>query len=181
MAELNVEAIVRLLNRLKISRKLRDYAIFGAIASTYYIEPIYTEDIDIIVLAPTDLEYIQVWRELDKLAERRLDFGFVISNTKIQIQPSSIHPLYGSALRNAKTVRIGNARTRIVDREHLILLHLRAFRDKDIYKAGLLLRKANGDYLRRLLKEFDTDGSLEKKVQYLSYREDLGRSQGEDA
>lgn len=163
--KLDVEAVVRVLNQLKLRRKLKDYAIFGAVASTYYIEPIYTEDIDIIVYANTDLEYISIWRELAKFAQKKLDFGFIISDTKVQIQPISIHPLYESALKNAKVVRIGNIRTKLVDREHLILLALRAFRQKDIYKAGFLLKGANWDYLNLLLERFDEDGSLKQRLQ----------------
>lgn len=163
--KLDVEAVVKILNQLKVRRKLKDYAIFGAVASTYYIEPIYTEDIDIMVYARTDLEYISIWRELAKFAKKKLDFGFIISDTRVQIQPTSTHPIYESALRNAKVVRIGNIRTKIVDREHLILLALRASREKDIYKAGFLLKRADRDYLNLLLERFDADGSLKKRLQ----------------
>ena len=162
---LDVLSIVKVLNQLKRRRRLKDYAIFDAVASSYYIEPIYTADIDVIVFAEADLEYISIGRELAKFAQKKLDFGFVISDTKVQIQPSSIHPLYGSALKTAKSVRIGNTRTKIVNREHLILLHLRAFRDKDIYKARFLLKRADLSHLNLLLEGFDSDGSLKQRLQ----------------
>lgn len=162
---LDVISVVKIFNHLKVKKRVRDYAIFGAVASTFYIEPIFTDDIDIIVFAETHLEYISIGRELAKLATRKLDFGFIIADTKVQIQPTSIHPLNGSALINARPIRIGNIRTKIVDREHLILLHLRAFGDKDVYKARLLLRKADWKYLDSLIERFDKNGSLRQKLQ----------------
>ena len=44
---------VRVLNVLKRRRVIRDYALIGAVAATAYMEPMFTEDLDIIVLADT--------------------------------------------------------------------------------------------------------------------------------
>lgn len=161
---MNIVGIIKILNELKRKRKLKGYAIFGAVGATFYMEPVYTADIDVLVLADTDTDYINVWRELSKHAEKVLDFGFVISDTKVQILPSSISPLARDSLMTAKRVRVGTTTTRVVDREHLILLFLSANRQKDRFKASVLLEKPDIPYLNRLLKRFDTSGILRKRI-----------------
>lgn len=159
--------MIRILNQLKRKRRLRGYAIFGAVAASYYMAPIYTDDIDVLVLADTDQEYISIWRELSQHAERTKGFGFIIAKTETQILPTSIDPLYENALRKAQLVRVGGVTTRIVDREHLILMALKANRSKDRFRALMLLEEADMVYLHSLLQRFDKDGSLEKGLKTL--------------
>lgn len=165
---MNIVSIIKILNELKRKRKLKDYAIFGAIGASYYMEPIYTKDIDVLVLADTDEDYVRVWRELSKYAKKTKDFGFVIEQTEVQILPTSIHPMFKSALENAKSVRTGGITTKVVDREHLILMFLRANRQKDRFKASILLPQADLPYLEQLLRRFDTDGTLRSRIKTLS-------------
>jgi len=164
---MNIVSIIKVLNELKRKRKLKDYAIFGAIGASYYMEPIFTKDIDVLVLADTDEDYIRVWRELSKHAEKTKDFGFVIDQTEVQILPTSIHPMFKSALESAKSVKTGGITTKVVDREHLILMFLRANRQKDRFKASILLAKANQPYLEKLLRRFDTNGTLRSRLKTL--------------
>ena len=81
--------------------------------------------------------------------------------------PYVFETLYESALQEAKLVRVGGVTTRIVDREHLILMALKANRSKDRFKALILLEKANIPYLDSLLRRFDRDGSLEARLKTL--------------
>ena len=165
---MNLIAIIKLLNDLKKKRKLRDYAIFGAVGASYYMEPTYTKDIDIIILADTDQDYIKVWRELSKYATKVKDFGFIISETEVQILPTSISSLLKSALRNAKIVRTGGIATKVVDKEHLILLALKANRPKDRFRAAILLEQVDASRLTSLLRRFDIDGTLKARLKRLS-------------
>ncbi len=57
-----------MLNGFKRRKVLRGYAIIGAIASTAYMEPIFTEDLDIIVLVGTESEYLRVFQDVSKSA-----------------------------------------------------------------------------------------------------------------
>jgi predicted nucleotidyltransferase len=164
---LDVIAVVKILNNLKRQHKLKDYAIFGATAASYYMEPVYTEDIDVLVLASSDQEYITAWREISKYGERVKDFGFIIAQTEVQILPTSVHPLFEDSLRKARRIKVGGVNTKVVDREHLILMFLRANRIKDRFKASILLQDVNLTYLNELLERFDTDGKLKERVKSL--------------
>ena len=52
----------RILNGLKRRKIIKDYVVIGAIAATAYMEPIFTEDIDVIVLVDSDEEYLRAFR-----------------------------------------------------------------------------------------------------------------------
>ena len=54
----------RVLNGLKRRLVIRDYVVIGAVAATAYMEPIFTEDIDIIVLVDSDEEYLSTFRRI---------------------------------------------------------------------------------------------------------------------
>ena len=164
---MNIISVIKIINRLKQRRKIKNYAIFGAVGASFYMPAIHTRDIDIIVTAPTDIEYSKIWRELRKYADRVLDFGFVIDGTPVQILPTSIGPLFEDALQKANKITTGGIVIRVVDKEHLILLFLKANRQKDRQKASILLQQADMSYLGYLLEMYDKDEEIKKKIQSL--------------
>ena len=165
---MNVIPVIKILNKLKQQHKLKDYAIFGAVASTYYMEPVYTDDIDILVLAELDSEYSKIWNALKEHATKVKSFGFIISDTEVQILPTLISPLYHDAVLKAKRIKVDGTIVKVVDKEHLILLAMMANRGKDRFRASVLLQTANIKYLNTLLKEFDKNGELKKRLSSLS-------------
>ena len=59
----------RALNGLKRRKIIRDYVVIGAVAATNYMEPVFTEDIDIVVLVDTDEEYRSTFTAISQHAE----------------------------------------------------------------------------------------------------------------
>ena len=57
------------LNKLKRSNVIRDYVVIGAVAATNYMEPVFTEDIDVVVLVDTDEEYLSTFAAIAQRAE----------------------------------------------------------------------------------------------------------------
>ena len=51
---MNIEAALRTLEDLVAEGVLESYAIGGAVAATYFLEPISTQDIDVFVRFPSD-------------------------------------------------------------------------------------------------------------------------------
>jgi len=163
---MNITNVIRELNKLKQRKILKDYALFGAVASSYYMYPVFTDDIDVIVLADTDSDYIKIWNELKLKSEKIVDFTFIIKGTKLQIFPTSVSPLYKDAITNAQKVKVDNLVTKIALKEHLIMLFLTANRGKDQYKAKILLETANVKYLNNLLRRFD-NGTIAQRIKAL--------------
>ncbi|MBI4282019.1 MAG: hypothetical protein HY672_00830 [Chloroflexi bacterium] len=159
---------VRALNALKRRRAIRDYAIIGAVAATAYMEPIFTEDMDIIVLVDTDEEYLRTFRRVAEFAEGQQGMHYTLGGVPVQMFPTTTKPLYRATLEGARPARIGGLRVKVASLEHLILLYLEAFRDKDHFRIRRLLPAADMGQLYALLGEFDDEeGTLARRLQAL--------------
>ena len=145
----------RVLNALKRRKVIRDYAVIGAVAATAYMEPLATEDLGVIVLVDTDEEYLAVFNRIAQAAEDRSGMHYLLGGVPVQVFPSSTMPLYRDAVVAARWVRIGNLRVKFASPEHLILLYLQAFREKDRLRVRDLLELADWARLNELLSSFD--------------------------
>ncbi|MBI4236618.1 MAG: hypothetical protein HY688_04615 [Chloroflexi bacterium] len=161
-----IEGALRVLNGLKRRRVIRDYAIIGGVAAAAYMEPMFTEDIDVVVLVDTDEEFVQTFRKVTGVADRVQGMHHVIAGTPVQLFPATTLPLYRDALEGSHPLRVGTLRTKVVSVEHLILMFLEAFRPKDQIRVLALLERADGEKLERLLRRFDhEDGRLAQRLE----------------
>ncbi len=158
---------VRALNQLKRRRIIRDYALVGAVAATAYVEPVFTQDLDIVVLVDTDEEYLTTFRRVVEEAEGIDGMHVVLGKTPVQMLPTTVHRLYLDSLVHARVVRLGNLRVKVASPEHLILLCLEAFSEKDRQRIRSLLPEADIETVVRLLEEFDDDETLAARLQSL--------------
>lgn len=158
----------RALNGLKRRKVIRDYVVIGAVAATTYMEPVFTEDIDVIILVDTDDEYRSSFAAVSQEAESQAGMHQVLGGVPVQLFPSTIMPLYRDALDGAHQVRLGNLRIKIASAEHLILLYLLAFRQKDQVRVRYLLGNIDEERLQQLLERFDDgESTLARKLQSL--------------
>lgn len=163
-----IEDVIRTLNGLKRRHLLRDYAIMGGVAAAAYMEPMFTEDVDIVVLVDSDEEFFRTYRAVGEVADRLEGLHHIIGGTRVQLFPTTTRPLYRDALASARPARVGNLRTIIVTAEHLIVMFLEAFRPKDRVRIQALLEVADQERLDGLLRRFDDErGSLAEKLQTL--------------
>ena len=139
----------------------------GSVAATAYMEPIFTQDLDIVVLVDTDEEYLSTFRRVVEEAEGIEGMHVVLGGTPVQMFPTTVKPLYLDTMVQAHAVRLGNLRVKVASPEHLILLCLEAFREKDQHRIRGLLPEADTDEVVRLLEEFDDDGTLAARLQTL--------------
>lgn len=146
---------VAALNKFKRRRIIRDYAIIGAVAATAYMEPVFTEDIDVVILADSDEEYLRVYAAIAAESETMDGMHHILGGVPVQIFPSTVMPLYRDAVEQAKKVRIDSIRAKVATAEHLILLYLTANRPRDRLRVGYLLEDADDNRLQSLLERFD--------------------------
>lgn len=159
---------VRILNSLKRRRVIRDYVLIGSVAATFYMEPMFTQDLDVIVLAESDDEYVEMFRRVAQFAEGQEGMHYTLGGVPVQIFPSTIKPLYLDTLKNARQARIGNIRVKVASPEHLILLSIEAFRAKDKLRIQQLLSAVDMGRLTTLLERFDDEEStLAQRLQSL--------------
>ena len=134
---------------------IKDYAVIGAVAATAYMEPMFTEDVDVIVLVDTDEDYLAVFQAIASESEGQDGMHQILGGVPVQLFPSNTMPLYRDTVEQARQVHVGNLKIKIAAPEHLILLYLLAFRDKDHVRVRYLLRDADEERLDALLERFD--------------------------
>ena len=158
---------IRALNQLKRRRVIRDYALMGAVAAAAYIEPIFTQDLDVVILVDTDEEYLNTFRRVVEEAEGIDGMHVIFAGVPVQLFPTTISALYHDTVDSSRPFRLGNLRVRVASPEHLVLLCLDAFREKDQLRIRSLLPKADIDTIDALLERFDDDGTLAARFRTL--------------
>ncbi len=157
---------IRRLNDLKQRGLIRDYAVIGAVAATAYVEPVLTQDVDVVVLVDSDDEFWETYRRVGDAAEGIDGMHHILGGRPVQMFPSTIKPIYRDTLTAARQTRIGDAMVKVASPEHLVALALGAFRYKDKLRIAELLELQGTDRegIWRLIGEFDDeDGSLAER------------------
>ena len=154
------------LNELKERGLIRDYAVIGAVAATAYVEPVLTQDVDVVVLVDSDNEFWETYRLVGEAAEGIEGMHHILGGRPVQMFPSTIKPIYRDTLAESKQTRIGDAMVKVASPEHLVALALEAFRYKDKLRIAELLGlpETDREAIWKLIREFDDeDGTLAER------------------
>lgn len=151
-----MERTLQILNDLEREGQLGRYAIAGAMGATFYVEPLLTFDLDIIVLLPKTPSGLLTLTPLYDVLRAR---GYteegecvVIEGVPVQFLPA-YNPLLEEALREAPSLPYQTTSTRVLRVEHLIAICLQTGRAKDRERVRLLREQVTIDrtYLTQLL------------------------------
>ena len=148
------------LNSLKQAGVIEDYAIGGAIAASFYIEAVNTEDVDaFLFMSPSEgallLTLTPIYDALKKLGgiveKEYVRFG----EWPIQILPA-YKPLIEEAIKNAASVKYGDIPTRIFTAEFLCVIALDTGRLKDYYRVASFIEQQQVDMnkLRKMVTQY---------------------------
>lgn len=148
------------LNSLKQTGVIEDYAIGGAIAASFYIEAVNTEDVDAFVfMSPGEgtllLSLTSIYDALKQLGgiveEEYVRFG----EWPVQILPA-YEPLVEEAVKNAASVMYGDIATRIFTPEFLCAIALDTGRLKDYYRVASFIeqQQVNMGKLREMVRQY---------------------------
>jgi hypothetical protein len=157
-----MDKTLQILNALERDGVILRYAIGGAMAATFYVEPVLTFDLDIFVLLPRTAGLLLTLTPLYDALRRR---GYVeegecvtIEGVPVQFLPA-FNALIEEALSEAVDTRYEQTPTRVLRAEHLIAIAVQTGRDKDRQRARLLLEHASMDtaYLTAILARHDLE------------------------
>ena len=113
---------------------LGQYAIGGAIAATFYVEPISTFDLDIFfTVAGADDKFLSLTPLYDYLATlgyKAVGEAVEIEDWPVQFLPA-FNPLLEEALARAEAIQFKTTPTRVMRAEHLVAVMLQTGRTKD--------------------------------------------------
>lgn len=152
-----MERTLRVLNKMVRDGVIETYAIGGAVAAIYYLEPFDTADLDVFVDVKTpgdDLMILApIYNYLAKLGYHPKDEFVHIEDLPVQILPV-FNSLTDEAVRRAHTIKFGRTRTREMRAEHLVAIMLDTGRLKDFARISLFLehKKVNRRSLQAALK-----------------------------
>lgn len=140
-----MEATLAVLNGLVGDGVIDQYAIGGAVAAIFWVEPFDTIDLDVFVLLPEAAHPLDPLRQvIDALRARGYDFAgdlLEIEGIPVQFIPTDDESkLRKEALQQAVEHQyLGSVPTRIIRPEYLIALPLEAHRPKDYERVYRLL------------------------------------------
>ena len=137
---MNIQEVIKTINRMQADGVIDRYAIGGAVAATFYLEPVATLDVDIFVAfraEPGNL-LISPQQIFDYLKARGCAMEgehVVISGWPVQFLPPNT-PLVEEALAESVEKDVAGTPARVFTAEHLAAIALQTGRAKD--KARLL-------------------------------------------
>lgn len=137
-----MEKTLAVLNRMVADKVISNYAIGGAVAATFYLEPFATIDLDIFVQVTTEGSELMILAPIYNYLTIR---GYVTEAEYINIEDFPVqflpvfNPLTDEAVTEAKTVRYGQQTTRVMRPEHLVAIMLDTGRAKDYLRIGAFL------------------------------------------
>jgi hypothetical protein len=139
--------VAELLNAMRDSGVIKDYALFGAIAQMRYTEPIVTLDTDVLVSMPSSAG-LDILRPIYEFCMGRgyqpEGEGIRVGAWPVQFIPV-FSPLTQEAMDQAETVDFEGASFRVVRADHLALIALSVGRAKDNARILGLLESGSVD------------------------------------
>jgi hypothetical protein len=143
--------VFRVLDGMRTTQLVVDYAIGGATAVLFYAEPTRTYDLDVFIILPHGIDPL---RPLAAIYEWSGANGYpslgehiVIHDVPVQFLPAH-DSLLQEAVTTAREMDYQDIRTRVVDPEHLVALALQAGGARRRERAWQLLEAGQVDRKR---------------------------------
>ena len=151
-----MEKTLQVLNALEQDGIISRYAIGGAMAATFYAEPVLTLDLDIFVVLPETagglLTLTPLYTDLRRRGYPETGECVLIEGIPVQFLPA-YNALLEEALAEARETLYERTPTRVLRAEHLVAIALQTGREKDHERIRVLKEQAPLDsaYLAAVL------------------------------
>jgi len=152
---------IAVLNQMKADGVVKDYAIGGAVAATFHLEPGATLDVDVFI--PLEPKGGSALLNMQPIFDYLIAQGHRVEGEYVHIEGWPVQflpladPLVEEALSEAVSTEVEGVPTRVFSAEHLVGIALQTGRPKD--KARILQFLASGaldmDRLRDILRRHD--------------------------
>ena len=143
-----MEKTLQVLNALERDGIVRRYAIGGAMAATFYAEPVLTFDLGIFVILPQAagglLSLAPVYEELRRRGYAEEGECVNIKGVPVQFLPA-YNALLEEGLLHAREIVYEQTATRVLRAEHLAAVAVQTGRERDRQRVRLLMEQAPMD------------------------------------
>ena len=159
---------IEVLNKLREKGLIKDYALGGGIATTFYVEPFLTYDLDVFIVLPGEgdknlILLTPLYNYLEKKGYTWKGEHVIIEGMPVQFIPAD--ELEEESVVNAKRIEYEGVKTKVMRPEYLIAILLRAGRKKDLDKIEKLQEQTRID--QKKLKAILHRYGLRKKFDLL--------------
>lgn len=169
-----MEKTLNVLNQLEKEGLIERYAIGGATASLFYMEPFLTYDVDVFVFLPKSkgklILLTPLYHYLKNQGYREDREHVLIEGIPVQFIPA-YDELVEEAVREAREVKYKEIKTRVVPLEHLAAIMLKTGRAKDKTKLKMLMEQTKWDE-KKFKSVITRHGLAEKWKQFKSQAHD---------
>ncbi len=134
---MNIKETFAVINKMQADGIISRFALGGAVAANFYLEPVDTQDVDIfVVLTPAPGQLLASLSLVHNYLEQR---GFplnreglpVIAGWPVQLLPADANPLTKEALEQSVEHNVGGVPIRVFTAEHLAAIAFAVGRPKD--------------------------------------------------
>jgi hypothetical protein len=132
-----MEKTLKVINRMETDGVIQRYAIGGAVAAIFYVEPFTTYDLDIFFAADISgglISLTSVYEHLAREGYKAEGEAVNIEGWPVQFLPT-YNPLVAEAVEQAVEIKFKRTPTRVMSAEHLIAIMLQTGRVKDYARA----------------------------------------------
>ncbi len=160
-----MERTIKVLNQMKSEGVILDYALGGAVAALFYMEPIETHDLDVFISLPAMqnkplLSLDGVYHYLSSKGHVPEEDHVVVEGVPVQFLVAST-PLVEEAMNEPSERDYGAQKVAVMKPEYLVAIMVEVNRPKDRIRLALFLDQAPLD-LERLTEILKRHG-LQKK------------------
>jgi hypothetical protein len=136
----NIEETIATINRMQSDGVIECYAIGGAVAATFYLEPVATLDVDVFIRLQAEPGSLlaspqPLFNYLKDRGGKMEGEYIIVAGWPVQFLPAA-NPLLEEALARAVEKNVAGISARVFTAEHLAAIALQTGRPKD--KARLL-------------------------------------------
>jgi hypothetical protein len=138
-----VEKTLEIINRMEADGRIGRYAIGGAMAAIFYVEPFTTYDLDIFFAADVSGGLVMLTPVYEYLAAAGYEAegeAVNIEGWPVQFLPT-YNPLIAEAVEQAVEIKFKGTPTRVLSAEHLVAIMLQTGREKDYARAAKFLEE----------------------------------------
>ena len=167
-----LEKVLAVINKMVEDRIIEDYAIGGAIAALFYIEPFETLDLDIVVFLPRE-EMSKAVVTLAPLYNYLRELGYNEEKEYVIIETIPVQflvggkPLLDDAVKTAVPKAFGATPTKVMRVEYLLALMADRCQAKDKARAQMVQEQGvevNYDLVGTLIKEYHLETKWKKLI-----------------
>ena len=138
-----MEKTLEIINRMETDGVIGRYAIGGAVAAVFYVEPFATFDLDIFFALNVSGGLVTMTPVYEYLAAA----GYEVKGEAVNIEGWPVqfiptyNPLVAEAVEQSVEIKFKGTPTRVLSAEHLVAIMLQTGREKDYARAAKFLEE----------------------------------------